>query len=88
MRKTDLRRRAVARDQSMQELFTELNDARLALAQAYDRFNAVHEPGLVDACVYDINAQLARYDYLLRRIKSRGGVAASRVCMERPPIWA
>lgn len=88
MQKIDLRRRAVARDRAMQDLFGELNEARLALLQAYDRFNAVSEPELVDACVYEINAQLARYDYLLRRIKAHGAVADSRACcMERAATW-
>ena len=41
MRKADLFRREIARDASMQELFSELSETRFALAQAYDRFNAV-----------------------------------------------
>lgn len=87
MRKIELKRRAVAREKGMQELFGELNETRVALLQAYDRFNAVYEPELVDACVYEINAQLARYDYLLRRIKAAGGRAECRACMERSATW-
>lgn len=87
MRRIERKRCAVAREEAMQELFGELNDTRFALTQAYARFNAVYEPELVDACVYEINAQLARYDYLLRRIKARGGVAASRACTEGVATW-
>ena len=29
----------------------------------------------LDACVYEINAELSRYDYLLRQIKERSGEA-------------
>ena len=70
MRKVNLLRCDIARDASMQDLFSELSDTRVALSQAYARFNAVCEPELVDACVYEINAELSRYDYLLRQINS------------------
>lgn len=75
MRKVNLLRCDVARDASMQDLFSELSDTRVALSQAYARFNAVCAPELVDACVYEINAELSRYDYLLRQIKERSGEA-------------
>ena len=42
MRKADLLRREIARDASMQDLFSELSDTRFALSQAYARFNAVY----------------------------------------------
>ena len=87
MRKADLLRREVARDASMQELFSELSETRFALAQAYDRFNAVCEPELVDSCVYEINAVLSRYDYLLRQIKERSGEAVYKTCSEGVAKW-
>lgn len=52
-----------------QELQTELHAAAQALRDAYEKFNQVSEPELVDACVYEINALKARYSYLLRRYK-------------------
>ncbi len=87
MRKVNLLRCGVARDRSMQELFSELSETRFALAQAYSRFNAVSEPELVDACVYEINAVLSRYDFLLRQIKQRGGTAECRACTEGVATW-
>ena len=87
MRKADLFRREIARDASMQELFSELSDTRFALSQAYARFNAVCEPELVDSCVYEINAELSRYNYLLRQIKARGGTAEQRTCTEGAGAW-
>ena len=78
MRKADLLRCAVARDASMQDLFRELDDTRFALAQAYGRFNAVCEPELVEASIFEINALKAKYDYLLRCIKERAGMPANR----------
>ena len=59
MRKVNLLRCDVARDASMQDLFSELSDTRVALSQAYARFNAVCAPELVDACVYDQRGTLA-----------------------------
>ena len=87
MRKADLFRREIARDASMQELFSELSDTRVALSQAYARFNAVCAPELVDACVYEINAELSRYDYLLRQIKERSGEAVYKTCSEGVAKW-
>ena len=82
MRKAKLLRRDVARDVSHQELFTELSDTRFALSQAFDRFNNTTEPELVDACIFEINATQARYSYLLRVIKERGGESARGFCTE------
>ena len=55
MRKVNLLRCDVARDASMQDLFSELSVTRVALLQAYGRLNAVCPPGLVAACGYEIN---------------------------------
>ena len=82
MRKVNLLRCDVARDASMQDLFSELRDTR-----AYARFNAVCAPELVDACVYEINAELSRYDYLLRQIKERSGEAVYKTCSEGVAKW-
>ena len=45
------------------------------------------QPELVDACVYEINAELSRYDYLLRQIKERGGRAVCKTCSEGAVKW-
>ena len=76
MRKNDRFRLAV-RDDGVQELLGELSEMRVALANAYLRFNTTTEPELVDACVYEINAAQSRCNYLLRAIKERGGELAA-----------
>ena len=87
MRKVNLLRRDVARDSSLQELFTELSDTRFALSQAFDRFNNTTEPELVDACIFEISATQARYNYLLRVIKEHGGIAACKTYTEGVCSW-
>lgn len=87
MRKVNLLRCDVARDRSLQSLFTDLSEMRFALSQAYTRFNSTVEPELVDACVFEINAAQARYNYLLRVIKENGGEAECRTCSEGVCSW-
>ena len=61
----------------------ELQQTNVALKCAYDKFNYVTEPELVEASIYEISALKARYSYLLRCIKTQLGegpcVAASSV---------
>ena len=57
------------------QLQQELHSTALALKEAYEKFNYVSEPELVEACVYEISALKARYNYLLRCIKERSGQA-------------
>ena len=87
MRKANLLRRDIARDSSLQELFTELSDTRFALSQAYAHFNRVTEPELVDASIFEIRAAQSRYNYLLRVIKEHGGVAACKAYTEGVSSW-
>lgn len=49
----------------------ELQQTNVALKCAYDKFNYVTEPELIEASIYEISALKARYSYLLRCIKSR-----------------
>ena len=87
MRKSNLLRRDIARDSSLQELFTELSDTRFALSQAFDRFNNTTEPELIDACIFEISAVQARYNYLLRIIKEHGGESACKCYSEGVSSW-
>ncbi len=76
MRKKHLFRRELPRRSAMQPLFDELGSTRNALECAYSRFDESTEPELIEACVYEINAAQARYNYLIRLIKESGGEAA------------
>jgi hypothetical protein len=89
MRKIHHFRRDMARDVAMQPLFDELGSTRSNLECAYARFNASTEPELIEACVFEINAAQARYNYLLRLIKEAGGEAAFKTLSgSEAGVWA
>ena len=58
---------------ALEELRQELHQTNQALRNAYDKFNFVTAPELVEASIYEINALKARSDYLLRCIKAQLG---------------
>ena len=49
----------------------EINEIRSSLLDAYTSFNSTSDPDLLEAYIYEINALRARYDYALRRAKTR-----------------
>ena len=50
-----------------------LAEIRGALCDAYSCFDAIADPELTDACIFEINALRARYNNEIRQIKSIGG---------------
>ena len=62
---------------TLEELRQELHQTNQALRNAYDKFNFVTAPELVEASIYEINALKARSDYLLRCIKEQEPAARS-----------
>ncbi|MBQ1351423.1 MAG: DUF2508 family protein [Oscillospiraceae bacterium] len=48
----------------------ELKKTSLALRQAHIRFDALTDPDLIEACIFEIQSISARHTYLLRRIKA------------------
>lgn len=63
----------------LQVLKEELEAAQKELLHAYARFDFANEPELIDACIYEIKAANARYDYLYRSIREKSGAAAAAV---------
>lgn len=61
-----------------EELHHELRTTARELRRAYDRFNYVSEPELVESCIYEIDSLKAKYNYLLRRIKEINGISVRR----------
>ena len=71
--KRERRRKAGLQEQGEAWLLErELCQTGRRLQQAYEAFNLVSDPDLIEAWVYEINAQQARYAYLLKRRKALG----------------
>lgn len=65
-------RSGVQEPEEIRLLERELCETSRRIQQAYDAFNLVSDPDLIEAWVYEINAQQARYAYLLKRRKALG----------------
>ena len=63
------RRRESQQEEARRTLAECLTQTRALIAQAYQGFNAVRYPDLIESYVYEINALQSRYSYLLRRLK-------------------
>lgn len=63
------RKRMTRYTPTKEELTEELRLTAQALRGAYDKFNFVTEPELVEAAIFEIRSLNARYSYLIRRVK-------------------
>jgi len=70
-----------------EDLIAELRRTRQALAQAYDKFDFVSDPEMVESCIYEINSLKAKCNYLIRKIKecapecaAAGALKGGRLC--------
>lgn len=70
---TLLRRRTDPREEARRTVAQCLTQTRRQIAQAYQGFNAVRDPDLIESYVYEINALQSRYSYLLRQMKELEG---------------
>lgn len=69
-RKLSLRQLGRAREEERRELLRSLSHTRTLINQAYGGFNTTSDSDLIESYVFEINALQARYNYLLRRVKS------------------
>lgn len=63
--------REAAASPALRQLQQELRQMNLALRNAYDKFDYVTDPQLVEASIYEIESLKARCGYLLRCIKEQ-----------------
>ena len=63
------RRRLSAVRSERTQWFKELREAGLDLANARERFNQATQPELIEQCVFEINALMARQAYFWRVIR-------------------
>ena len=57
--------------ETKEDLLEDLKQTRCALEVAYSGFDNVTEPDLIDSYIYQVNAILKRYKFLLNRISSQ-----------------
>ena len=74
-------------DPELTALRAELQSAQGDLSLAYRQFDQAVDPELVESCVYQISAEKARCNYLIRAIKERSPGAAAAADFEGEAVW-
>ena len=59
-----------ARSEELSRLRCEATSLHSTLDELYDRFDSLTDPVQVDACIYEMNAVMARYDYTIKCLKA------------------
>lgn len=59
-----------ARQLELKQLQNEVFHLRCSLDELYARFDMVTEETQVDACIFELNAVMAKYDYALKCLKA------------------
>ena len=54
----------------LDELKRQIEISKMAITSAQNQFEHVVDPTLIDCYIYELNAALLRYQYLLRNLKS------------------
>ena len=54
----------------LKQLQNEVFHLRCSLDELYARFDMVTEETQVDACIFELNAVMAKYDYALKCLKA------------------
>lgn len=65
-----LRKQQRAHRAEVQRVRTEMLGVRRALEQAYNEFDNVTDPLLMEACIYEINALRAKYNCAVHDLKN------------------
>ena len=58
------------RAEELSRLRCEAASLHAVLDELYDRFDSVTDPMQVDACIFEMNAVMARYDYAIKCLKN------------------
>ena len=59
-----------ARELEQRQLRSEAFALGCTLDELYARFDSITDPVQMDACIYEMNAVMARYDYTLKCLKA------------------
>ena len=74
-------------DQELLNLKAELQSAQGDLSLAYRQFDQAVDPELVESCIYQIKAEKARCNYLIRAIKERNPESFAALRLEGDAVW-
>ena len=75
------------KDPELLALKEELQNARGDLSLAYRKFDQATDPELVESCIYQIKAEKARCNYLIRAIKERSPEGFAALRLEGGAVW-
>ena len=64
-------RKRLVRSEEEKNLRREIERSKTAIDSARNHFEQVIDPTLIDCYIYELNAAQLRYQFLLRRFKSR-----------------
>ena len=74
-------------DQELLALRAELQSAHGDQSLAYRQFDQAVDPELVESCIYQIKAEKARCNYLIRAIKERSPEGYAALRLEGDAVW-
>ena len=74
-------------DPELLALRAELETAQGDLSLAYRQFDQAVDPELVESCIYQIKAEKARCNYLIRAIKERSPESRTALRLEGGAVW-
>lgn len=74
-------------DPELLALKEELQSAQGDLSLAYRQFDQAVDPELVESCIYQIKAEKARCNYLIRVIKERSPEGCPAPRLEGEAVW-
>ena len=74
-------------DPELLALKEELQTAQGDLSLAYRQFDQAVDPELVECCIYQIKAEKARCNYLIRAIKERSPESYTALRLEGDAVW-
>ena len=74
-------------DPELAALKEELQNAQGDLSLAYRKFDQAVDPELVESCIYQIKAEKARCNYLIRAIKERSPEGFAALRLEGDAVW-
>lgn len=74
-------------DLELLTLKAELQSAQGDLSLAYRQFDQAVDPELVESCIYQIKAEKARCNYLIRAIKERNPESFAALRLEGDAVW-